>query len=194
MFQSTNKGKSQSLKTRKSIEQGLLPDGLSLIQILRDLQLTKAPNILEAFGFLSARQFRNGLLLKDHGLISCQLVTQAFAQYLVDSLQDSTTYPMDAFEYHATGTDNTAEANTQTALGTEVESRVAGTQIEGGSTNIYRTVATVTYTATRSIVEHGLFTASSVGTMMDRSVFSAISVINLDEVEYTYNLTVDAES
>lgn len=194
MLHGRNKNKNRSQKTRESIVNGVLPTGLTLEKILSDLKITKAPNILEAFGFLSAKQFRNGKLFKDHGLISCQLVTTAFADYIVDSLQNSTTSPMDDFKFHASGTDNTAEANTQTALGVEVETRQTGTQIEGASTNIFKSVATVTYTATRSIVEHGLFSAASAGTMMDRSVFTAVPVVNTDTIEFTYQLTVNAET
>lgn len=182
------------LLTRRMIGNGIVPTGLSLNQILADLRKTKMPNILEMHGFLSAKHYRGGQLHKDLGLISCQLVTTAFAAYIVDSLQDSTATPMDAFEYHASGTGNTAEANTQTALVTEVETRQAGTQIEGATANIYRSVATVTYTATRSIVEHGLFSASSGGTMMDRSLFTAVPVVNTDTIEFTYQLTVNAET
>jgi hypothetical protein len=143
---------------------------------------------------LSLRHFRGKQLLRDYGLVSCQKVTQAFTQYLVDSLQNSTTKPMDAFKYHASGTDNTAESNAQTALITEVETRQTGTQIEGTSSNIYKSVATITYSASRSIVEHGLFSASTAGTLMDRSVFTAVPVENLDTIEFTYQLTVNAES
>lgn len=190
MLRNRNKIKNNPKETRQSILSGVLPKGLSLKRILKDLRNTRKPNNLEIFGFLSAKHSRLG----DLGLISCNLVTVAFTNYIVDSLQNSTTSPMDAFEYHASGTDNTAEANTQTALGVEVETRQAGTQVEGTTANIYKSVATVTYTATRSITEHGLFSASSAGTMMDRSVFTAVPVVNTDTIEYTYQLTVNAET
>jgi len=194
MLQNTRERKSSAEGIRKQVTNGVIPFGLSLSEIIDGLKRTKAPNILEAFGFLSIKHFRKGKLLKDYGLVSCRLVTQAFTQYLVDSLQDSTTYPMDAFKYHGSGTDNTAEANSQTALGTEVESRQAGTQVEGATANIYKSVATITYTASRSIVEHGLFSAATNGTMMDRSVFTAVPVENTDTIEFTYQLTAAAET
>ncbi len=194
MLQCSNKGQSDAQKTRELIEQGILPEGLSLTKILAELKETKAPNILEAFGFLSLKHYRKGELLKDYGLVSCQLVTVAFTNYLVDALQDSTTYPMDVFKYHGSGTGTTAEANTQTALVTEVESRETGTQVEGATANIYKSVATETYTATRSITEHGLFSAVTSGTMLDRSVFTAVPVVATDTIEFTYQLTVNAET
>ena len=74
-------------------------------------------------------------------------------------------------------------------------SRATGTQLEGATTNIYKTVATITFTGTHAVSEHGLFSAATAGTMMDRSVFSpADNVVNLDEIEYTYQLTVVAET
>lgn len=194
MLQNRSKGKSGPEKTREKIVSGVVPYGLSFKQILNDLKATRADNGIEMFGFLSAKHFRDGKLFNDLGLVSCRLVTAAFTAYLVDSLQDSTTSPMDVFKYHGSGTDSTAEANTQTALGVEVETRATGTQIEGASINIFKSVATVTYTATRSIVEHGLFSASTAGTMMDRSVFTAVSVVDTDTIEFTYQLTVNAET
>jgi len=194
MLKKTSKGPNFGLKTRKLIEQGILPIGKSLEEILFDLRITKAPNVLEMFGFLSRVHRRNGIIVAE-GLVSCQKVTQAFTQYLVDSLQNSTTSPMDVFKYHAVGTGTTAEANSQTTLVTEVESRVSGTQVEGASANIFKTVATVTFTGTHAISEHGIFSASANGTMMDRSVLSPVdNVISSDEIEYTYQLTVNAET
>ena len=194
MLKKTSKGKGISRKIRKQIEKGILPIGISLPRIMEALKETKAPNVLEMFGFLSRKHARDGKIIND-GLVSCQLVTVAFANYLVDSLQNSTTSPMDDFKFHAVGTGTTAESNAQTALVTEIESRESGTQLEGATANIYKSVATVTFTGTHSVAEHGLFSASSLGTMMDRSVFSpADDVIALDEIEYTYQLTVTAET
>lgn len=171
-----------------------MPVGLSLEQILKDLSLTCRKNTFEMFGFLSRKHTRAGKVINE-GLVSCRLVTTAFAAYLVDSLQDSTTTTMDAMSWHAVGTDDTAESNAQTALGTEIESRVDGTQIEGATANIYKSVATVTFSGTHAVAEHGLFSANAAGTMTDRSVFSPVdNVINLDEIEYTYQLTVTAET
>jgi len=181
------------MSIRESILTGELPPELELGDILEALRRTRQPNQFELFGFLTARHCRNGVW-QPLGLLSCKKVTTAFADYIVDSLQDSTTYPLDAFKYHASGTDNTAESNTDTALGTEVETRATGTQIEGSSSNIYKSVGTQTYTASRTIYEHGLFSASSGGTLLDRSVIAGQAVENNDQIEWTYQLTVNAES
>ena len=188
---------SRAYKSRALIEAGFLPGSPpNLDQIIEDLGVTCQPNSFELWGFLSRKHTRAGKVINE-GLVSCKLVTTAFAAYLVDSLQDSTTFPMDAFSWHAVGTDNTAEDNTDTALGVEIESRVDGTQIEGATANIYKSVATVTFTGTHAVAEHGLLSddGTPAGTLMDRSVFSPVdNVINLDEIEYTYQLTVTAET
>lgn len=145
-------------------------------------------------GFLSAIHTKANGVESDLGLISVKKITTAFRDYVVDSLQNSTTAPLDVFRYHAAGTGTTAEDNTQTALVTEVESRTAGTQVEGATSDIYRTVATIDFTGTLAITEHGIFSASTAGTMMDRSVFSAINVSSGDSIQFTYEATFNAEA
>lgn len=194
MFEKTGEGPGISSKIRSQIENGLLPAGVGLRNILEALRETKAPNTFEMFGFLSRKHSRDGVIISD-GLVSCQLVTTAFANYLVDSLQNSTTSPMDVFRYHAVGTGGTSESNTQTALVTEIESRENGTLEEGATSNIFKSVATITFTGTHSVSEHGLFSAASLGTMLDRALLTPVDEVQaLDEIEYTYQLTVTAET
>lgn len=127
---------------------------------------------------------------KNYGLVSVNVVTDAFVNYLTDSLQDSTANPLDVFNWHASGTDNTAEAAGDTALGTEVGSRVQdGSPTEGGSANIYHTEAQLSYGSSLSIVEHGVFSANSAGTLLDRSIFAAESVDTDTEILFKYELT-----
>lgn len=127
------------------------------------------------------------------GLVSTKVVTDAAVAYLVDGLQANTT-DVSVFKYHGSGTGTTAEAAAQTALVTEVGTRATGSQTEGASANIYRTVGTVNYSGSFAITEHGIFSASSTGTMLDRSVFSAINVINGDSIQFTYELTLPSGS
>lgn len=128
----------------------------------------------------------------DLGLISTKVVTDAGVAYIVDAFQNLT--EVENFKFHASGTGSTAEAASQTALVTEVATRATGSQTEGATANIYKTVGTVSYTSSLAIVEHGLFSASSAGTMLDRSVFSAINVANGDSIEFTYELTLPSGS
>jgi hypothetical protein len=126
------------------------------------------------------------------GVLGYRVVTTAYVNFLVDELQSSQA-THSTFLYHDSGTGTTAEAAGDTALVTKVETgRATGTQTEGASANIYRSVGTITYTATRAITEHGLFSASTAGTLMDRTVFSAINVVNTDSIQFTYELTATA--
>jgi hypothetical protein len=130
---------------------------------------------------------------EDLGLVSTKVVTTAAVNYIVDALQANTT-DVSLFRFHGSGTGTTAEAIGQTALVTETGSRVSGTQTEGASANIYRTVATIAYGSTLAITEHGIFSASSGGTLLDRSLFAAINVVSGDSIQFTYELTVPAGS
>lgn len=132
--------------------------------------------------------------LENVGLVSVGKVTVAFRDFVVDQLIAETSAFGD-FKYHEVGTDNTAEANSQTALiATSGIARVAGTQVEAAADQ-YRSVATVTADASETWQEHGIFNASSAGTMMDRSLISpTVAVVASDTVQFTYTLTCNAES
>lgn len=126
----------------------------------------------------------------DLGLASVNVVTNAGVNFVIDAFQNTT--EVENFKWHGSGTNNTAENASDTALGTEVDSRVSGTQTEGASANIYKTVATLTYTTTRTITEHGLFSASTSGTLFDRSVFAGIGVDTSTNIEFTYEWTLNS--
>ena len=126
----------------------------------------------------------------DIGLISERVVTTVGVNALVDAFQNL--FVLNNFRYHGSGTGTTAEAVGDTALVTEVATRATGSQIEGASANIYRSVGTISYTAALAITEHGIFSAATVGTLWDRSVFSAINVANGDSIQFTYDLTCNA--
>jgi len=153
-------------------------------------------HVVELEGVLSARIKRAGeKRFRDLGVIARKKVTDAFVAHLVDSLQNQTSTPIDTFKYHDSGTGTNAENKTDTALQTPCgEARDTGTQIEGATGNIYKSVATHTYAGSFAITEHGLFSASSAGTLMDRSVFAAINVVATDQIEFTYQLTCTSES
>lgn len=143
---------------------------------------------------LKARLIKSDGEVIDYGTISHKVVTTAFVSFVVDQLQTETSAFGD-FKYHDSGEGNTAENVADTDIETtDGESRATGTQTEGASANIYRSVGTISYTSTKAIVEHGLFNASTSGTLMDRSVFAALNVENGDSIQYTYELTVNAGS
>lgn len=128
----------------------------------------------------------------EYGLVSTKVVTDAGVAFLVDAMQGIT--EPEVLRFHASGTGATAEAANQTALVTEVASRVSGTLAEGASANIFRTVATIPYSGSFAIKEHGIFSAASAGTMLDRSVFADINVQNGDSIQFTYELTFPSGS
>lgn len=128
----------------------------------------------------------------DLGVISYKKVTDAYVALLVDDLQGSQA-AHSTLKYHDSGTGVGAENQTDTTLGTPCgEARDSGTQVEGASANIYKTVAEHTYAGSFAITEHGVFSAASAGTLLDRSVFSAINVTSGDKIEFTYELTATA--
>lgn len=88
------------------------------------------------------------------------------------------------------GTGGSTAAKGDTALGTEVETRGATTvSVTGsGSSAKYQAVATVAATATRAIIEMGLFSASSAGTMFVRADFTTINLANGDSIQFTVTL------
>lgn len=148
--------------------------------------------IATVYGRLSARLIRRDGSVVNYGLLDVRVVTTAFVNFVVDQLQTETSVFGD-FKYHDSGVGTTDPAVGDTDIETtDGESRATGTQTEGASANIYRSVGTISYTTTKAITEHGLFNASTSGTLMDRSEFSAINVENGDSIQFTYELTVTA--
>jgi hypothetical protein len=125
----------------------------------------------------------------NYGLASTQLVTDAFVEFMVDELQAETSVWGD-FKYHDSGIGvtgaNVADTDIET---TDGEARATGTQLEGATAEIYKSVGTITYTSTKAITEHGLFSTLAAATLMDRHTFAAINVVNTDSIEFTYQLT-----
>lgn len=152
------------------------------------MRLFGAPVLL---GRLEARLIRKDGQVINYGVLGFRVVTTAFVTFLVDQLQTETSVFGD-FKYHDSGVGTTAEnaANTDMET-TDGESRVTGTQTEASAT-VYQSVGTISYTTTKAITEHGLFSAASGATLMDRTVFSAINVVSGDSIQFTYSLTCSA--
>lgn len=141
---------------------------------------------------LSVRLIKADGQVVDYGVVSYRVVTTAFVNFMVDQLQTETSVWGD-FKFHDSGVGTTAAAVGDTDIETtDGESRATGTQAEGASANIYQSVGTITYTTTKAITEHGLFSIVTGGTLMDRHVFSAINVVSSDSIAFTYELTVSA--
>jgi hypothetical protein len=138
----------------------------------------------------------------DYGIVSRRLVTTAGVNYLVDALQG--TVEPEILRFHGFGTGTNAEATGDTALQTEETTQYAtdntrptGSLGEGASANIFRTVATYSPDSggTRPITEHGILSqaATGGGTLLDRSVFSAVNLVaGADSLQATYDFTIAA--
>jgi hypothetical protein len=150
----------------------LIPDGKG------GMKLAPHPNRLKAMlGFHDVRYGH-------------KCITDDFVEFVVDQLQTETSAFGD-FKYHDSGIGTDAEAAGDSALGTAWGgSRDIGTQTEGATANIYKSVATTTYNDTKAITEHGLFNASADGILMDRTLFSAINVVLGNAIEWTFQVTV----
>jgi len=156
-------------------------------------RVTEIPTLVSS---LSIRVRRANGQWVDYGTVCYRVVTNAGLAFIVDDMDNSAT-DITSLNYHGVGTGNTAEAAGDTALVTESttalnpdSTRATGTKTQPSS-NVLRSVGTVTFDATAAIVEHGIFSqaATGGGTLLDRSVFSAINVASGDSIQFTYDLT-----
>jgi hypothetical protein len=162
------------------------------------LKALRAPHVT-AYGALGLRVIRADGTVEELGLASVHVVTTAAVSRIVDGLQSSGT-DLSLWRFHGWGTGATAAAVGDTTLGTELttqyvgDTRVTGSQTEASAT-VYRSVATLSPDSggTIAVTEHGIFTAASAGTLLDRSVFSAVNLTaSADSLQTTYDLTVAA--
>lgn len=157
------------------------------------------------YGAVYATVIRGDGSIEEYGLVSLRVVTTVGVNYIVDAFQNLT--EPENFKYHAFGIGTGAEAAGDTALGTEEttaynpnSTRPTGSQTEGASANIYRSVATYTPDSggVRAITEHAIMSqaATGGGVCLDRSVFSAFNLdsANGDSLQITYDLTLPAGS
>ena len=146
-------------------------------------------NIITMTGSLSLVHIKENGQRVNYGVVAYGLVTDAFVEFMVDQLQAETSVWGD-FKYHDSGVGITGAAVGDTDIETtDGESRATGSQTEGATAEIYKSVGTIAYTTTKAITEHGLFSAATSVTLMDRHTFAAINVVNGDSIEFTYQLT-----
>lgn len=126
----------------------------------------------------------------DLGVLGRRVITTAGVNYLRDDFASGAN-DINTMRFHDCGTGNTAEAIGDTALVTPYGgARTSGSQ-DNSVSKRYRTVGTISFTSTLAIVEHGLFSASTVGTLWDRTVHGSVAVVNGDSITYTYDLTIN---
>ena len=149
--------------------------------------------IATMIGKLEAVLIRADGSMVRYGVLGYRVVTTAFVNFVVDELITETSEFGD-FKFHDSGVGVTAENASDTDIETtDGESRVTGTQVEDDPDD-YQSVGTITYSTTKAITEHGLFSIVTGGTMMDRTLFSAINVVDTDSIQFTYTINIPAGS
>lgn len=157
-------------------------------------RITKIPTITAE---LEALLIRADGQRVNYGVVGRRYVTDDGVAFLVDDWDDDST-DITNMNYHASGTDNTAENQTDSDLGAEATSvtdRVAGTKSQPAAYQL-RSIGTQSFTGSAAIVEHGLFSVitESAGVLWDRTVFTVINVGNGDSIQWTYTCTLNAGS
>jgi predicted outer membrane lipoprotein len=153
--------------------------------------IARAFGLMTAYGKLEAMLIRADGTKINYGVLGYRVVTTAFVNFVTDQLQTESSLFGD-FKFHDGGVGTTAENAADTAMETtDGESRATGTQTESAA-NAYRSVGTISYTSTKAVTEHGLFNDATTGTLMDRTVFSAVNVVNGDSIAFTYTLTLSS--
>lgn len=182
-------------KIAAAVRSGNVPAGVDTQTVFAALRLTQPKGRMEAFGLLNCRVFdKHGNLKQDCGLVGVREVTTEFVKHLADGMMDSSV-PIDVFNKHAMGDGSTAETDSQVALVNQVDGRNVGSQTHGATSNIYKSVATITAGSAYTAIEHGIFdsTGAASDVMLDRTlVASPPTLATDDEVEWTYQLTLNA--
>jgi hypothetical protein len=115
------------------------------------------------------------------------LVVNTGLSYIASRMKDTTATAM---THMAVGTDNTATAGANTALGTQLGSRVSltSTTVTSNSTAYVATFGAGV--GTGALTEAGIFNASTSGTMLCRTVFAVINKGASDTMTITWTITI----
>ncbi len=123
--------------------------------------------------------------LESHNVI-CTNGKEFLASFLKSAAAAASTFTM---KYVGVGTDSTSESAANTALGIEVGRHTGTVSYLSGS--IYQITATfATGSGTGAIVEYGLFSSNSAGTMLGRLTSAVVNVGSNDQLTVTYQITL----
>ena len=139
-------------------------------------------------GQLSFKHYDQDGNLKGEYVEKNLLVTAGLA-YIASRMKDATATAM---THMALGSGNTAASAGQTALVTQLGSRVALTATTVTSNVIEYTATFGAGVATGAVVEAGIFNASSGGTMLCRTVFGVKTKEAGDSFAMTWTITLAA--
>lgn len=119
------------------------------------------------------------------------LVVNAGLDWLKDfAFNPSTTQTQ--MGYIGVGSDNTAEAATDTALGSQVARQAVSAYTAGGTGVLTVDTTFAAGVATGALTEAALFDASSGGDMWNRATFSTVNVGAGDSIKVTITITFTA--
>lgn len=178
---------------------------LNLWRGARRVLAARALRLPHFYGSLFLRLTRGDGEVVDLGLASMRVVTTVGVKFICDDFNAGGT-EISNMKFHGFGTGTNAEAAADTALQTELTTQYAvdstrptGSQASAtASPNAtYTTVATLSPDSggTIAVTEHGIFSASSSTTLLDRSVFSAVNLVAAsDSLQATYVLTLNSGS
>lgn len=134
---------------------------------------------------LIVRKFVAGQLVQEQDL-GDGVVTDAGVALLAADWTN-TTATLKVMNYHDTGTGTLAPTTADTVIQIPTGmSRGVGTQ--SNTSNVYQTVANVTFSSPFLVTEWGLFSAASSGTMWDHKTWSGTSVNTGDVLQFVYQL------
>lgn len=118
--------------------------------------------------------------------VVCTNGKEFLASFLYSAAAAASTFTC---KYVALGTDATGEAEANTALGTEI-ARTTGT-VSYASGQVYKVTATFpSGVGTGAIVEYGLFSSSTAGTMLTRDTEAVINKGANDTLVVTHQVTL----
>ncbi len=169
---------------------------LHMLLVEAGVFLARAFGILTVYGTVSATIIHADGSRTELGALGKRVVTDEGVAFLCDDWYDAS-QEITNMNFHDSGTGVVAENQTDVDLGTPAgpTTRATGTKSQP-SANVIRSVGTIAYTSTLAITEHGLFSTAARATteIWDRTVFSAINVVNGDSIQFTYDCTLTAGS
>lgn len=123
------------------------------------------------------------------------LVVDTGKAFIAASMLKTTTNSPAAMTHMAIGTNGTAAAAANTALGSEVGTRVAFSPAASSLSNVVTYVGTFlpnNPATSQGIQEAAIFNASSGGTMLCRTTFAVVNKDPADTLAITWTITINA--
>ena len=117
------------------------------------------------------------------------LIVDTGLNFITSRMKDATATAM---THMAVGSGSTAAAAGNTALGTQISTRVALTSTTVTANAIEYIAGFGAGVCTGAITEAGIFNASTSGTMLCRTVFSVVNKAAADSLSITWTITITA--